>query len=107
MNLNNNMISRKDYIEQKPYWDYQRKIEYNREKVLKGCTNIINYFGETEDGFMLEEGALFEKLWNEITPEDYDEPGSDWVPKDKRLRIEGEVWTDKPIDDLSGHSYFN
>ena len=101
------MISRKDYIEQKPYWDYQRKIEYNREKVLKGCTNIINYFGETEDGFMLEEGALFEKLWNEITPEDYDEPVSDWVPKDKRLRIEGEVWTDKPIDDLSGHSYFN
>ncbi len=94
MNLNNNMISKEDYIADKPYWDYQRKIEFNREKVRKGCTNIINYFGETEDGFQLEEGALFEKLWNEITPEDYDEPDADWVPAKKELRIEGEIYTE-------------
>ena len=93
MPLNNNMITREDYMAQKPYWDYQRKIEYNREKVLRGCGNIIKHFGETEDGFQLEEGALFERLWNEITPEDYDEPDADWVPAKPELRIEGEVYT--------------
>ena len=49
MALNNIMISREDYMAQKPYWDYQRKIEYNREKVLKGCGNIVAHFGKTED----------------------------------------------------------
>ena len=41
----------------------------------------------------LEEGALFERLWNEITPEDYDEPDADWVPAKPDLRIEGEIYT--------------
>ena len=92
MKLNNIMISKEDYMAQKPYWDYQRKVEYNREKVLKGCLNIIKHFGETEDGFQLEEGELFERLWNEITPADYDEPDADWVPAKPQLRIEGEIF---------------
>jgi len=92
MKLNNIMISKEDYMAQKPYWDYQRKVEYNREKVLKGCLNIIKHFGETEDGFQLEEGELFERLWNEITPADYDEPDADWVPAKPELRIEGEIF---------------
>ena len=25
------MITKKDYKEFKPYWDYQRKVQYNRE----------------------------------------------------------------------------
>ena len=87
------MISKEDYMAQKPYWDYQRKVEYNREKVLKGCLNIIKHFGETEDGFQLEQGELFERLWNEITPADYDEPDADWVPAKSELRIEGEIYT--------------
>ena len=86
------MITKEDYMAQKPYWDDQRKVEYNREKVLKGCLNIINHFGETEDGFQLEQGALFERLWNEITPADYDEPDADWVPAKPELRIEGEIF---------------
>ncbi len=86
------MISKEDYMAQKPYWDYQRKVEYNREKVLKGCLNIIKHFGETEDGFQLEQGELFDRLWNEITPADYDEPESDWVPAKPELRIEGEIF---------------
>ncbi len=92
MKLNNIMISKEDYMAQKPYWDYQRKVEYNREKVLKGCLNIIKHFGETEDGFQLEQGELFDRLWNEITPADYDEPESDWVPAKPELRIEGEIF---------------
>ena len=92
MKLNNNMISKEDYMAQKPYWDYQRKVEYNREKVLKGCLNIIKHFGETEDGFQLEQGELFDRLWNEITPADYDEPESDWVLAKPELRIEGEIF---------------
>ena len=35
MKLNNNMITKEDYMAQKPYWDYQRKVEYNREKSPK------------------------------------------------------------------------
>ena len=93
MKLNNNMISKEDYMAQKPYWDYQRKVEYNREKVLKASLNIIKHFGETEDGFQLEQGELFERLWNEITPADYDEPESNWVPEKPELRIEGETYT--------------
>ena len=92
MKLNNTMITKEDYMAQKPYWDYQRKVEYNREKVLKGCLNIINHFGETEAGFQLEQGALFDRLWNEITPADYDEPDADWVPAKPELRIEGEIF---------------
>ena len=92
MKLNNIMISKEDYMAQKPYWDYQRKVEYNREKVLKGCLNIIKHFGETEDGFQLEQGELFERLWNEITPADCDEPDADWVPAKPELRIEGEIF---------------
>ena len=35
-----------------------------------------------------------DELWNEITPEDYDEPDADWVPAKKELRIEGEIYTE-------------
>ena len=92
MKLNNIMISKEDYMAQKPYWDYQRKVEYNREKVLKGCLNIIKHFGETEDGFQLEQGELFNRLWDEITPADYEEPDTNWVPAKPELRIEGEIF---------------
>ena len=28
------MISKKEYEELKPYYDYQRKVAYNKEKIL-------------------------------------------------------------------------
>ena len=84
MPLNNNMITREDYMAQKPYWDYQRKIEYNREKVLRGCGNIIKHFGETEDGFQLEEGALFESCGMKSHLKIMNEPDADWVPAKTR-----------------------
>ena len=33
-------ISEKDYKELKEYWDYQRKVEYNREKVYHMAERI-------------------------------------------------------------------
>ena len=47
--LNINMIGREEYIDQKPYWDYQRKVEYNKEMVFfmadKFKGRVYNDFG--------------------------------------------------------------
>ena len=36
------MISKKSYSDLKEYWDYQRLLEYNREK-LKDKLKVIHY----------------------------------------------------------------
>ena len=44
---------------------------------------------------MLEEGALFEKLWNEVTNEDYDDPVMlIGVRKEKIYALKGEIHTE-------------
>jgi len=35
--LNNSMISKEEYLDKKAYYDYQRKVEWNREKCMKIC----------------------------------------------------------------------
>ena len=38
--LNNLMISKEEYLDKKAYYDYQRKVEWNREKCMKICEDL-------------------------------------------------------------------
>ena len=38
--LNNSMISKEEYLDKKAYYDYQRKVEWNREKCMKICEDL-------------------------------------------------------------------
>ena len=65
-------ISKQSYKELKEYWDYQRKIEYNKEMVhfmaekFKG--RVYNDFG------MVHIDEMKDLLWTRIDPSQYDEP---------------------------------
>ena len=34
-------ISRENYNELKPYWDFQRKKEYNKEQLRYVCNHVV------------------------------------------------------------------
>ena len=81
-------ISKKSYEEQKEYWDYQRKIEYNKEMVHfmaeKFNVRVYNDFG------MVHIDEMKDLLWTRIDPSQYDEPKSGYVPADPKYRFEWE-----------------
>ena len=72
-------ISKEKYLELKPMYDFQRKKQYNKEK-LKKAIDIM--FDHPE--------VMFEDLWSKMKDEDMVEAPKDWVPKDDKLKIEGE-----------------
>ena len=78
-------ITQKDYNNLKEYWDYQRKIEYNKEQIY----TIANKFqGRTYNDFgPVHIDEVKEMLWNKIQPEEYEEPPQDWVPEDPKYRL--------------------
>ncbi len=80
------MISKKEYKELKAYWDYQRKVEYNRE-VMRDEMNSAEESYHIE---LLDKEELFDYLWNEIDPEDYVNPPKFWIPINEKYQIEGE-----------------
>mgnify|MGYP000078827693 FL=1 len=86
--VNNFMITEAQYKDMPEYWDYQRKIEYNKEKCMKACEKIMEHFGDMEEGHDAED--MFQTMWHKIGPEDYDDPPLDWIPKNKQLRLEHE-----------------
>ena len=81
-------ITKQSYNELKEYWDYQRKVEYNREMVnfmadkFKG--RVYNDFG------MVHIDEMKNLLWLRVDPKDYEEPKYGYVPADPKLRFEGE-----------------
>jgi hypothetical protein len=83
-------ISKKDYEDLKPYYDYQRKVAYNQEAVF---SMSVNFEGRIYDQFGPVSLPEFRThLWDKIRPEEYEEPPRDWVPKDETLRVEGEIF---------------
>ena len=80
------MISKKEYKELKAYWDYQRKVEYNRE-VMRDEMNSAEESYHIE---LLDKEEHFDYLWNEIDPEDYVNPPKFWIPINEKYQIEGE-----------------
>ncbi len=86
--LNNSMISKKEYLDKKAYFDYQRKIEWNREKCMKICEDLK----VLDDDEVVNSSTLFEIMWNKIPTDEFEDPPADWVPRDSKWRIEGETY---------------
>ena len=99
-NTNYQMITKESYKDLKEYWDYQRKIAYNKEMVFMMADNfegrVYNDFG------MVSIDEMKDLLWLRVKPEDYEEPRKGWVPEDPKLRFEWEGPAHMPkIFDLS------
>ena len=84
----NMAISKTSYKDLKEYWDYQRLLEYNRELLEKRLnrveTSIVSHYGT------IDVNEMFDKVWSKMTSDDYEKPIKDWIPKDDKLKIEGE-----------------
>ena len=84
-------ITKTQYEDMKEYWDYQRKVQYNKETVYRMAdqfkNRIYNDFG------MVDLDTIREQLWVRVDIDEYEEPHKGWVPQDEKLRFE---WEDKP-----------
>ena len=85
---NQSMISLNQYQDLKEYWDFQRKIEYNREKCQLACESVI----VVQDDLPMDSSDFFEMIWSKMDQEDYEDPPKNWVPKNPDYRIEGEIY---------------
>ena len=72
-------ISKEKYLELKPMYDFQRKKQYNKEKLQKAIEIV---FENPE--------VLIEEIWSKMQEQDMVEAPNDWIPKDDSLKIEGE-----------------
>ena len=81
-------ISKQSYEELKEYWDYQRKIAYNKECVFNMADNfegrVYNDFG------MIHIDEMKNLLWTRVEPHLYEEPKKGYVPADPKYRFEWE-----------------
>lgn len=87
-NTNNQMITKKDYEDLKEYWDYQRKVQYNRE-IVYGMAEQFENRVYNEYG-MVDIKEMKDLLWARVKQDDYEEPRTGWVPEDTKLRFEWE-----------------
>ena len=72
-------VSKEEYKKLKEYFDFQRKVEYNKEK-LRAAVEV-----------MLEQpDVLFDDIWSKMKEDEMQEAPKDWIPKDDKLKIEGE-----------------
>lgn len=83
-------ITKEEYKDLKEYYDYQRKIQYNRERCEKLAEEFEGRIVMPEVG-MLNEKEIFDIMWNRVKPSDYDDPPKDWVPNYDNLRFEWEL----------------
>ena len=81
-------ITKQSYTDLKEYWDFQRKIEYNREKLTLMTKEMVgkvyNQFGT------LDEKELFDSLWTKLPQEAYENPHPTWIPENEHYRFEWE-----------------
>ena len=73
-------IPREKYNELKPYYDFQRKKEYNKEQLKFVCDHVAG----------VDQNWFFEEMWLRLDEKNYIEPSKYWIPKNKNFRIEGE-----------------
>ena len=72
-------VSKEEYKKLKEYFDFQRKVEYNKEKLRKAVEVMLD-----------EPEILFNDIWGKMKEEEMQEAPKDWIPKDDKLKIEGE-----------------
>ena len=87
-------ISEKEYNELKPYWDFQRKKEYNKERIFAMADKFegraFTEFGPVN----IEE--MKQMLWTKIPQSEYEDPPKWWVPENEKYRLWNEEWPPKP-----------
>ena len=78
-------ITQKEYNDLKEYWDYQRKIQYNKEQIYAMAERFegraYNDFGP------MDINTIKSHLWDRIKPEEYEDPPEDWVPQDPKYKF--------------------
>ena len=72
-------IPKQKYKELKAYYDFQRKVSYNKEKLRKAVAVMLE-----------EPDILFNDIWSRMKEDEMIEVPKDWVPQDDKLKIEGE-----------------
>jgi len=83
------LISKEEYTNLKEYYDYQRKIQYNRERCQHMAKDFEGRIIMGEYG-ALNEDEIFNIMWNKVRSDDYDDPPKSWIPLDDNLRFEWE-----------------
>ena len=81
------MISRTEYEDKKPYYDFQRKKEYQRDWIR------AMYRQANDLGKMIaydEDDVVIEDMFTILEEEHYMVPPSNYVPDNPKWRIEGE-----------------
>ena len=78
-------ITKQSYTDLKEYWDFQRKIEYNKEKTKKRIDEMykeFNILGGTKE-------EMFDHFWSNVNYNntEFDDPPADWVPENQELRL--------------------
>jgi len=81
-------ITKEQYNDMKEYWDYQRKVQYNKEIVHNMAeqfeNRVYNDFG------MVDLKEMKDLLWARVKSSDYEEPRNGWIPEDSSLRFDWE-----------------
>jgi vacuolar-type H+-ATPase subunit I/STV1 len=72
-------IPKQKYKELKPMYDFQRKVQYNKEKLRKAVEVMLE-----------EPDVLFNDIWSRMKEDEMVEIPKGWVPQDDKLKIEGE-----------------
>ena len=62
-------LTKKEYNDLKEYYDYQRKVQYNRERVEQMAEQFEGRVVLPEYG-MLNEKEVFDLMWNKIKTKD-------------------------------------
>jgi len=83
-------ISEQDYNSLKEYWDYQRKVEYNRERTHYIAEQfelrIHNQYGPIP----VEE--IKDMLWTKMPTSEYEDPPKGYIPENPSYRLWNETW---------------
>jgi len=92
----NMAITKESYKDLKEYWDYQRKVQYNKEVVYAMADTfqgrVYNEYGPVNISEMKD------ILWTRVKSEDYEEPKKGYVPSDPKLRFDWEGESYLPND---------
>ena len=72
-------VSKEEYKKLKEYFDFQRKVEYNKEKLRKAVSVMLE-----------QPDILFDDIWGKMKEEEMVDVPKGWVPQNDKLKIEGE-----------------
>ena len=79
------VISKEEYKNLKEYYDFQRKKQYNREQLMYVCGHIMNIEQDEADN-----NQFFDEMWSQFEEKDYQDPPTQWIPRELKWRKEGE-----------------